>query len=422
MTINHTDAQEIRLPWAGRPIRLEHAEQELSHLWRMSADNVRTAQNINVRTSVLNFIICASDLESAKQAHATMRDLSSTHIARVLLLILDSSQETPTNVSSWITLRSFTIISDIMRHTFEQITVVMSGVAVPSAATIVHQLLKPDLPVYLWWLNDPPHDRVLFENMVSLSNRVIVDSNTFLHSEQSVIDLSAMQTSINCALSDLNWARITQWRELIAQFFDNAEYQPYLTGVQTIEIEHAVAPSAESGSTEQAAVSTSPTPALLLAAWLKTRLGWNLSSRHVDNEYNPAQGIYTWHVAGPTGLLATRPSGTTTTDKAEYTTSGVLSIRPRRQSNLSPGSICMVRLFSKLDENQNATFTINCDDDQKHVLTSVESSGMSRPQRVVSLAATEKESTLLHDELEIMGHDYPYEEALHEVAELLKEQ
>src|SRR5712691_7048675 len=90
-----TDYPGIRLPWAGKLVRVEHVEEELSFLWKMSADNLRTGQNVNVRTSVLNLIICAPDIESAQRASKVLRDLSSTHLARVAILILDSSDNAP---------------------------------------------------------------------------------------------------------------------------------------------------------------------------------------------------------------------------------------------------------------------------------------------------------------------------------------
>jgi len=37
----------------------------------------------------------------------------------------------------------------------------------------------------------------------------------------------------------------------------------------------------------------------------------------------------------------------------------------------------------------------------------------------VNVAATHKETELLNDELEIMGHDHLYEQTLHEVSDLL---
>ena len=65
------------------------------------------------------------------------------------------------------------------------------------------------------------------------------------------------------------------------------------------------------------------------------------------------------------------------------------------------------------------TFTINREGDPDHVLTSVELSRETRPQRTVSLTAAQDTSELLHDELEITGHDYLFEQTLQEVAELL---
>src|SRR5437588_3394278 len=98
-TANHS---AIRLPWAGKSVRIEQVEEELAFLWKLSADNMRTGQNINVRTSVLNLVICAPDIESAQRASVVLRDLSSTHIARVALLILDRS-DTTASLSTWIT-------------------------------------------------------------------------------------------------------------------------------------------------------------------------------------------------------------------------------------------------------------------------------------------------------------------------------
>jgi glucose-6-phosphate dehydrogenase assembly protein OpcA len=388
----------------------------------MAADNVRTSQNINVRTSVLNFVICTSDIESAQHASTLIRDLSSTHIARVIILVLDEDSSTPASVSTWVTLRSFSIISDLMRHHFEQITTVMTGSAVRSAANIIHPLLKPELPVYIWWLNDPPQDDTIFRHLMQLSSRVIIDSNSFLTPEESISTLaSLLQALPETAFSDLNWGRITAWRQLVAQFFDVAEYRPYLTGVDSIEIEHAVAPFAVPTRTEEGDVSPNPTRALLMAAWLKTRLGWQYSASNANAQHDPDTGAYYWQLIrarATTGPLAARSAGTGKTGKLSMSTPGSISIRPRVQSDIRPGSLCLVRLTSMVD-NKRATFTVDREDDPDNVLTSVELTEGVRPQRTVSMAATHDVSELIHDELEIVGHDFLYEQTLQEVSTLL---
>ena len=85
---------------------------------------------------------------------------------------------------------------------------------------------------------------------------------------------------------------------------------------------------------------------------------------------------------------------------------------------MRPGSICLVQLISHID-NRQATFTLSRGDDPRHILTSVELSHEARSTRTVRLLAVQNESELLHDELEILGHDYPFEQTLLEVAEML---
>src|SRR5579864_3731399 len=259
MTNDTAHGPGIRLPWAGKMVRIDEVEQRLATLWSMSHDNLRTGANVNVRTSVLNLVICTPDIETASRASKVLRELASTHLARVTILILDRSIENSA-MNAWVTLRCFSMISDLMRHCFEQTTVLASGAAVRSVANVIEPLLKPDLPIYLWWLGDPPGpDDPLFNGLVDMCTRVIVDSTTFFNPEQHIRTLANLsQAAPDCALSDLNWGRITPWRQLIIQFFDVPDYRPYLGGVTSIEIEHAVAPLATPMRTEQGEVSPNP--------------------------------------------------------------------------------------------------------------------------------------------------------------------
>ncbi|WP_201360711.1 glucose-6-phosphate dehydrogenase assembly protein OpcA [Dictyobacter formicarum] len=420
MAMDNSATPRIHLPWAGKKVNQEQVEGELSTLWHLAADNMRISQNMNVRTSVLNFVICAQDIESARKASAILRDLSSTHIARVTLLILDTRSDAPSEVSTWITLRSFPIISDIMRHHFEQITISVGGSAIRFVDNIVQSTLKPDLPVYLWWLNDLPEDHEIFHRLINISNRVIIDSSHFLQPEEQIQDASAiLQKSPHCALSDLTWGRVTAWRELIAQFFDITEYRPYVMGVDSILIEHTVATSTQ--ALDHHSNPKNPIRALLLAAWLKNRLGWQLSDDPSDNDIDHETGTYSWHMSTrDMTKVVTQPLSVSAGGRRMSAPLGGIriSIQPRALGKSAPGTLCLVHMTSTVHGKQ-ATFTIQRGDDDDHVLTSVELPGSVRPPRTVNIAATHKESDLLHNELEIMGRDRLYEMTLHEVFALL---
>ena len=409
----------IHLPWAGKTVRMDEIEAVLASLWKMSADNLRTGANVRVRTSVLNLVICTPDVETAQRASKILRELSSTHLARVTLLILDNEELAASSLQAWVTLRCFSMISDLMRHCFEQTTILASGSAVRSLANIIQPLLKPDLPVYLWWLGDPPdRDDPTFIGLVEISSRMIVDSTGFFNPEQDISTLSALlDIAPECALSDLNWGRITPWRQLISQFFDVPEYRSYLNGVTSIEIEHSVAPISTQMRTELGDVSPNPVRALLLAGWLKERLGWSLAEDATDNNCDTGSGTYFWSMVRLANPRSTH-SLTPTHIKPTPGNIASISIRPRVNAEMRPGSIFLVRLISNLDNNR-ATFTISLDDEMKLFVTSIELSHETRARRSVSLAAVQNESDLLHDELEILGHDYHFEQTLKEVTEML---
>jgi hypothetical protein len=123
-------------------------------------------------------------------------------------------------------------------------------------------------------------------------------------------------------------------------------------------------------------------------------------------------------------LVTARATRSLTSTRTKTTAPGniaSISIRPRVHAEMRPGSICLVRLISNL-ENKQATFTIGLDDEMKLFMTSVELSYETGSRRSVSLAAVQNESELLHDELEILGHDYLFEQMLKEVTEMLGEE
>jgi glucose-6-phosphate dehydrogenase assembly protein OpcA len=397
-------------------VRIEEVEERLSTLWSMSHDNLRTGANINVRTSVLNLIICTPDIESASRASRVLRDLASTHLARVTIMVLNRIEEA-SYMSAWVTLRCFSMISDLMRHCFEQTTLIASGSAIRAAGNMLQPILKPDLPVYLWWIGDPPDsDDPTFQNLVDLSNRIIFDSTGFFQPEEGLRTVADLcDAAPRSALSDLNWGRITSWRELISQFFDVPEYRPYLAGIHSIEIEHAVEPLAQPVRTAEGDVSPNPARALLLAAWLKDRLGWSLTEDTSKNHHYTATGYYHWEIARQSPSRGTRQLGPS---RSKMAPNAIITIRPKPDPEVRPGSLLFIRLTSTLD-NKQAIFTIGREDDPDHVYTSVEIGSDLRQRRVVSFSTGQREFELLREELEITTHDYSFEQTLKEVAGLL---
>ncbi|RPH89030.1 MAG: hypothetical protein EHM72_20895, partial [Calditrichaeota bacterium] len=128
----------------------------------------------------------------------------------------------------------------------------LSGAALP--------LLLPDLPVFFWCTVALTLIHSQVKTLLRYSDRLILNSAEDDYSTRELCkSLDAiLQWRRQCHVSDLNWSRLTMWREAIAQLFDKVQYNRFLSLLYEIEISY---------SDDQLSSQV-----LLLAGWLSSRL------------------------------------------------------------------------------------------------------------------------------------------------------
>ena len=121
-----------------------------------------------------------------------------------------------------------------------------------------------------------------FDQILRVTQHVIVDSARFTATRSALSALGRSVREVWCAYSyssDLNWARATPWREILAQCFDSPESRPLpLPGLGEVRIEY---------EGESARLSTQRSISMLLTAWLATRLGWKFQHSESKGEKMP---------------------------------------------------------------------------------------------------------------------------------------
>src|SRR5581483_6472646 len=115
-----------------------------------------------------------------------------------------------------------------------------------SVCVEIVRLQIPDLPVFLRWRGRPPFGRTELEQLVGVSDRLIVDSAEWRGLPRAYERLAELFGRI--AASDLAWARTLPWRAGLADLW------PGVRKARTLEV---TGPRAE---------------ALLLTGWLRSRL------------------------------------------------------------------------------------------------------------------------------------------------------
>jgi len=82
-------------------------------------------------------------------------------------------------------------------------------------------LLIPDLTTFLWWRDVVQVSDKIFGTLLGASDRLVIDSAEFEDPENDLVETDKLFVHDSCenvGISDLNWARLTFWRELLADF------------------------------------------------------------------------------------------------------------------------------------------------------------------------------------------------------------
>src|SRR5207248_1358896 len=99
---------------------------------------------------------------------------------------------------------------------------------------VVLPLLVADLPVILWSRLPRLFGTPALNELSRIATRTIVDSAAFPEAAAALRLLAAS----GIALGDLAWTRLTRWRELIAQIFENPAYAAHLPAIAAVTISH----------------------------------------------------------------------------------------------------------------------------------------------------------------------------------------
>ncbi|MGH9661168.1 MAG: glucose-6-phosphate dehydrogenase assembly protein OpcA [Bryobacteraceae bacterium] len=139
----------------------------------------------------------------------------------------------------------------------EQIEITTPEAALPEVPAVILPLAVADLPVIVWRRLARLTDVPLLRGFSALASKTIVDSATAADPKR-MLRVLAEEVAAGQVLGDLVWTRITRWRALVAQIFENPVYAAQLPGVETVRVRHAG--------------TSAPVSAYYLAAWLRAGL------------------------------------------------------------------------------------------------------------------------------------------------------
>lgn len=227
----------IRIAAGPRRVEPPAIERALEELW-ISLPRSGGAPNagMTMRAVVANLMAIGSSDREIAGAAAVAGNVIGRNPCRVILIRSEPDIDPPELVAevAIICQESETCQRCVC---CDQIKLAARGIMADNLPSLTASLLTPDLPVVVWWPK-PPFDRKDFMLFAKQANRVVVDSAGY-----SGEDLRALAGFVEqagrsgVAVSDLNWGRLTPYRQLFAQFFDSMECRCHLAAIGEVRIE-----------------------------------------------------------------------------------------------------------------------------------------------------------------------------------------
>jgi len=228
--------------WSGEDVGIADVEAALSRLRAASAPEGRAP---NLRTSVMTHLAWVPE-QWVDQARAALAGMAERHPSRSILLLPDPDAGAD-RIDANVSLESYALPGMDRDVCTDVVELHLRGKRAKAPASVVEPLLVSDLPVFLRWRGEPPWESQELEQLVTLVDRLIVDSTEWDDLPYPYRRLA--QLFERTAVSDIAWARTSRWRELLASLW------PDVANVNTIRVH---------GTSAQGH---------LIAGWLRSRLG-----------------------------------------------------------------------------------------------------------------------------------------------------
>jgi len=203
--------------------------------------------------AVLNLVV-AADPERAADAEQVIESLADHQPSRAIIVERDAEGD---GIDAHVEARAQLMGSTRTPSRVELVHLRLHGTAAEGAASAVRALLRSDLPVYVWWPDLPDPDDPVFTDLIGHADRLIAEAG-HIDGALGVRRLAEALSDRGPAVTDLAWAALTPWRQLLNQL-TTREHLEHMREGATVTIRHS---------------SDAPSlGALLLAGWLHDSIG-----------------------------------------------------------------------------------------------------------------------------------------------------
>ncbi|MFN0100664.1 MAG: glucose-6-phosphate dehydrogenase assembly protein OpcA [Bryobacteraceae bacterium] len=241
------------MPAAIEEIRAEKLLKDLATVWKELGQTEK--DYAVVRACSMTLLVATTGVGDEQDLAGTLGDLMHSHPSRYVVLRLVDKPEPEFNARVFAQCQM--AFGRRQQLCCEQIEFTATRDRIPDFHAVALGLTVADLPVLLWIRDaqlvlDPG-----FQTLLPLARPVILDSAQFVDAGAGLLEMERRRRA-GWRIKDLNWSRMTVWRETIAQMFETGACHKLLSKIDRVEVKGRFGPTG--------------TDVQYLAAWLGQRL------------------------------------------------------------------------------------------------------------------------------------------------------
>lgn len=222
------------------PAQPEQILKTLGKLWTsLGQEEKQQGKPTVLRACAMTLVVATDEEDGGFSASQTISELMHEHPSRGIVIAISETAEK--DIEARVLAQCWKPFGKAQQICCEQIEITTRPEAWPNVGPTLIGLTAADLPVIFWCRhraalspNATRHQIAGLEAVMNLSTKVIVDTK---HEDlDTAFDLISEWHAKGRVVADLEWTRLTPWRQPIAQVFDNPVRKNRFEKFHTIEV------------------------------------------------------------------------------------------------------------------------------------------------------------------------------------------
>ena len=206
--------------------------RELSDLWVSLGKEADPGQPTGVlRACTMTLMAVVDETEDTSDVWSVMAALMPEHPSRAI--VIRFRQSAARELSARVFSQCWMPFGHRRQICCEQIEISASDASLCDLPAVIVPLAVSDLPVILWCRGARLFELPDFAHLANIAHKLVLDSAACPDPAGTLKHLAERTEQ---ALGDLAWTRLTRWRELVSQIFENRSYCTRLPGVTQVRV------------------------------------------------------------------------------------------------------------------------------------------------------------------------------------------